>query len=79
MVRSQETVLARLLRLDDGASPGLSEHEFRRLFVQCRCGLVMTCRVFKMHTCRVVIVKPHKVIIDLTSEDEDVIDLTTEE
>jgi hypothetical protein len=72
----------RLLRLDDGENPGLTETEFRKLFAQCnRCGTVMTRRVFKRHTCRVIVVKRRKVVIDLTSDTEeasDVIDLTSD-
>jgi hypothetical protein len=57
--------------------PGLPEGDFRKLFAKCRCGLVMTRRVFEHHLCTVAAVSP--VIIDLTSDtsdDDDVIDLT---
>jgi hypothetical protein len=44
-------VLGRLILLDSCTRPGLSEAEFHRLFAKCRCGLVMTRRVFGMHVC----------------------------
>lgn len=70
--RNIETVLDRLLRLDSWAQPGLSEPEFNRLFAKCNCGLVMTRRVFREHTCVLVArVQNPPVVIDLTSDDSD--------
>ena len=50
--------------------PGLSEAEFRRLFAKCRCGLVMTRRVFRMHICitGVTTAQNPPVVIDLTDD-----------
>jgi len=72
--RGPETTLDRLMRLDSWARPGLPEADFKRLFAKCRCGLVMTQRVFKNHICAVAAAP---VVIDLTLETSDeVIDLT---
>ena len=35
------------------ANHGLPEFDFKRLFLKCTCGLVMTCRVFEVHTCTI--------------------------
>lgn len=51
-----------LARLDCRDGAGLSEAEFRSVFVQCECGRITTRRVFNDHTCAA------PVIIDLTSE-----------
>jgi hypothetical protein len=40
-----------LTRLDDLVRPGLTKHQFANLFVECRCGLVMTRRTFRIHEC----------------------------
>jgi hypothetical protein len=70
--RCFETVLDRLLRLDSWTRPGLSGPEFNRLFAQCRCGLVMTRRVFRNHICAVAnaVVPNSPIAIDLTSDDD---------
>jgi len=63
--------------------PGLSELEFRDLFVRCRCGKITTRRVFKEHICAII---PHvsaSAFVDLTdsssvsSDDKPLIDLTS--
>lgn len=54
-----------LLKLDSWRTPGLSVAEFRNLFARCRCGLIMTRRVFDDHQCA-----PTEVI-DLTLDSED--------
>ena len=71
----------RLARLNSSEEPGLSEVEFRSLFAKCRCGLIMTLRVFRVHACAPVL----PVVFDLTSDDSDaasskpiVIDLTAD-
>lgn len=69
-LRGPQTVLDRLLRLDSFARPGLSHFEFKRLFANCNCGLVMTCRVFRNHICAAG-VQNQSTIIDLTSDDSD--------
>lgn len=46
-----ETYLDRLLRLDSRERPGLTSHEFRRLFSSCPCGLVTTRKAFNRHIC----------------------------
>jgi hypothetical protein len=75
--RYSESTLDNLLRLDSWVRPGLSGAEFTRLVEKCRCGLVMTRRVFKSHTClpRVAsqpcaIVHTQPTVIDLTADDD---------
>lgn len=66
-----ETAFDRLMRLDSPINPGLSENEFRRMFAKCRCGKVMTRRVFEGHICAVAAAAVHRrpaVIIDLTGD-----------
>jgi hypothetical protein len=64
--------------------PGLTGAEFRALFAKCCCGLVMTQRVFRNHTCQPVLIDltddddtensaSLPIIIDLTRDSEDVI------
>jgi hypothetical protein len=66
---STAETLDRLLKLDSWASPGLTEVDFRKLFVKCRhCGLVTTRRVFKDHICDVLALGD---VIDLTSDMDD--------
>ena len=72
--RRPETLLDRLFRLDAWDGPGLPELRFRRMFAQCQCGLVMTCRVFGHHVCAV----RTPPIIDLTSDLDTAIDLTAD-
>jgi len=50
-VRGPETSIEQLLRLDTSRRPGLSEHEFMKLFAKCSCGMIMTRRVFRDHIC----------------------------
>ena len=52
--------------LDSRVRPGVTEIEFRRLFVKCECGLILTKRAFNDHVCS-------REVVDLT---DDVIDLT---
>jgi hypothetical protein len=56
-----------LLRLDSWNGPGISEVDFRHLFVRCRCGMYMTRRVFGSHIC-VKFSAPAVEVIDLTGE-----------
>lgn len=69
--------------------PGLSQAEFKRLFAQCQCGLVMTRRAFDRHICAIAAAsytQGPRVFIDLTAGSEEdksdvenrVIDLTTD-
>jgi hypothetical protein len=78
--RAPETTFDQLLRLDSVARPGLTEFEFKKLFVKCRCGKVTTRRVFNEHICAIIPDEPAPVDVDLTSDadDEDLIDLTGE-
>jgi len=71
--RGPRTVLDRLIRLDSCTQPGISEAEFHRLFAKCRCGLVMTRRVFRNHICAMAaaVVRNPPVVIDLTSDNSD--------
>ena len=66
-------MLGRLILLDSCTRPGLSEADFHRLFAKCRCGLVMTRRVFGMHICITgeAGVRNPPVVIDLTADDRD--------
>lgn len=68
-----------LLKLDDYAQPGLYEEEFRALIdrmAKCRCGMIMSQRVFKEHCCDQAMFRPLKKrkttisaeIIDLTRD-----------
>jgi hypothetical protein len=75
--RRSQTMTDLWLRLDTWPEPGLSRAEVRKLLATCRCGMVMTRRVFKYHTCAQKLVQPP--IIDLTSStDAEVIDLTVD-
>jgi len=67
------TVISPFFLLDSSTQPGLSEAEFHRLIVKCRCGMVMTRRVFGMHICITgeAGVRNSPVVIDLTAEDRD--------
>lgn len=72
-----------LLRLDSYAEPGILRARLRKLLAKCRCGLIMTRRVFKYHICAQTLVQP--TIIDLTSDtnnadssDSALIDLTVD-
>jgi hypothetical protein len=40
-----------LSQLNSYIRPGLSERDFRALFVKCVCGLIMTRKSFKYHYC----------------------------
>lgn len=68
-----------LLRLDDYSQPGLYEEEFRALMgrmAKCRCGMIMSQRVFKEHRCDQAMFRPLKkqktnvatAVIDLTQD-----------
>jgi hypothetical protein len=69
----RESMFDILLKLDCFFTPGITVSEFRRLLGKCRCGLVMTRRSFKYHTCAHVQV--HRRVVDLTHSSVD-IDLT---
>jgi hypothetical protein len=60
-----DTTFDTLLKLDAFWNPGLTFGEFRRLLGKCQCGLIMTRRSFKYHTCAPVRV------IDLTVDSDD--------
>ena len=64
-------MLDRLILLDSCTRPGLSKAEFNRLFAKCRCGLVTTRRVFRMHICTTgaTMAQNPPVVIDLTADD----------
>lgn len=52
-------------RLDTWIRPGLTGEQFRALFAQCECGMVVSRRMFPMHECI-----PKKVeILDLTLDE----------
>jgi hypothetical protein len=61
-VKAPDSVWSRLIKLNSSDTPGLTGAEFRMLFAQCRCGLVVTRQLFRSHICQ-------PVIIDLTSDD----------
>jgi hypothetical protein len=56
--------LLQLLQLNSSIRPGLSEKDFRALFVQCNCGLVMTKDAFHVHYCTV-----ETEVIEITDSD----------
>lgn len=67
-----------LLKLGDYGQPGLYEEEFRALLGRmgkCKCGMIMTQRVFKEHRCKADLIRPLKrarfddLVIDLTEDD----------
>jgi hypothetical protein len=61
--------MAQLIRLDTFLNPGLTRHEFRRLFAMCRrCRKIMTRRLALIHEC--IPVDARGQIIDLTEEDD---------
>jgi len=60
--RSSTTTLLELL--DSRVRPGVTDDEFRNLFVRCECGLILTSRAFSQHACS-------KEILDLTGGDTD--------
>jgi hypothetical protein len=60
----KRTVYDQLMKLYTWTKPGLTEEEFRELFVKCECGLIMTVKVFDDHECRVI------KVIDLTKDDD---------
>ena len=64
-------VVARLLKLDSFIRAGVPEAEFYSLFAKCRCGLVMTRRVFGNHVCAVATAIVPPTVIDLTLDSED--------
>jgi hypothetical protein len=80
-VKAADSIWSRLIKLNSSHTPGLTAAEFRMLFAKCRCGLVMTKRVFRNHTCQVVIdltgddnaenSASIPIIIDLTGDSED--------
>jgi hypothetical protein len=82
--KREMTVVDRLLALNASTRPGLSEKDFRKLFAKCRCGLVMTQRVFKRHACVEIVYdgddsdsssgppSPSPQVIDLTSDSDDI-------
>jgi hypothetical protein len=67
-IRRADATLDHLFKLDSWAEPGLTEANFKALFARCRCGLVMTRRVFKDHVCTV---PAAPVVIDLTMDGGD--------
>jgi hypothetical protein len=62
--RREATTTETLLALNASTQPGLSEKDFQKLFARCKCGLIMTHRVFKRHACM-------EVIDALASDDSD--------
>jgi hypothetical protein len=77
-VKVADSVWSRLIKLNSSNTPGLTVAEFRVLFVKCRCGLITTKRVFRNHTCQVIIDLTDDnaedsvstpILIDLTGDD----------
>lgn len=77
-VRRPFTAFNQLMRLDSWNGAGLTQAEFRNLFVQCSCGLLMTRRAFRGHGCVQSVIQKAEPVVDLTlaSDDDSVIDLT---
>ncbi|KAJ7437911.1 hypothetical protein B0H11DRAFT_2359297 [Mycena galericulata] len=64
-----ESPFAMLMQLDASSNPGLTETQFRRLFVRCSdCKLYTTTSAFEDHNCRPYSPAPAE-IIDLTGDD----------
>ncbi|KAJ7022924.1 hypothetical protein C8F04DRAFT_1272112 [Mycena alexandri] len=64
-----ESAFAMLMQLDANSNAGLTEAQFRKLFVRCSvCRLFTTASAFEYHTCRPVPTRSID-IIDLTSDD----------
>jgi hypothetical protein len=66
-MQGHRTTSTLLELLDSHVRPGVTEAEFRKLFVQCKCEYFFTKRAYRGHACS-------KAVIDLT--EEEVIDLT---
>lgn len=66
-------ILDLFLRLDSRENAGLSEPEFKSLFVQCECGLIMACWVFHDHNC---VAPAVPMVIDLTLDSDDDSDIS---
>jgi hypothetical protein len=71
--QSDVTVTSKLLDLDQH---GLTDAEFKLLIAKCKCGLIMTRRMFHLHQClrepaRLPAVqdRPEHITIDLTMDD----------
>jgi hypothetical protein len=65
------TTFAKLTKLDDVSSPGLPDHLFVGLFMQCHvCHYTMTKRVFRYHTCLGEMPTAGGPVIDLSAGDE---------
>lgn len=57
--RDRKSVLDLFELLD---SRGVTDADFKTLFVRCNCGLITTRRAFRKHNCQ-------EVVIDLTEDD----------
>jgi hypothetical protein len=71
-IRRSVTLLLNLL--DSRVRPGVTEDEFRWLFVRCDCGYILTRRASRDHACggeRAQVVKNN--VIDLTGDDQHVV------
>jgi hypothetical protein len=65
------TTFSKLTKLDDVSSPGLPDHLFVSLFMQCRvCHYTMTKHVFRYHTCLGEMPTASGPVIDLSAGDE---------
>jgi hypothetical protein len=61
--QARKTTSVLLMKLDSRMRPGITEAEFRTLFVKCqRCGLITTWRAFRLHGCATAAME----VIDLT-------------
>lgn len=63
-----------LWKLESHSRPGLTASEFYKLFTQCRCGMIMTRRVFWRHRCQFTVIELNSegdVMVDLTLTDSD--------
>ena len=67
------SVMELLLQVDHWENPGITAKQFTCLFTQCRCGLITTRWAFRFHTCLLV------QVINLTQDDNTVIDLTSDD
>jgi hypothetical protein len=65
MTRERGSVSRQLAKLNACRTPGIPASDFEKLFMKCRCGLVMARRVSRFHRCTIAI----PMVIDLTLED----------
>jgi hypothetical protein len=72
-VRRPENTTDLLFRLDAIEYAGLTDAELKALFSRCPCGLTMTRRAYRRHSCSdIPASRTRTTVVDLTSDDSDV-------